>query len=263
MWNLARAMNPGNRWRYNRHTTRSTWALADGSLSPSDVGTQREQHVAHGVAGSIQRLMHFFLPREEEFFHLFLEMSERAYQAALILQKVFAGAENLEALRDSIGQLEHEVDEFKHECTRRLNRTFVTPIMFDRNDIIDLADELDSVVDFTRAAVDRTVLYRVKTIPEAAVNLSAVLVEATYALNEGVKLLPRLRDSNVQFIEDVNALENKGDQLLKQGLAALFGQEADPIEIIKWKEILDYVEEAIDHTEDTVNCIEAALVKNS
>ncbi len=93
--------------------------------------------------------------------------------------------------------------------------------------------------------------------------LSAILVEATSALAEGLHHLGKQRDSNAAFIEQVNTLENTGDRILKQGLADLFHNEKDPIEIIKWKEILDYVEEAIDHTEDAVNSIEAALVKNS
>jgi len=219
--------------------------------------------MAHGVAGSIQRLMHFFLPREEEFFNLFLEMSRRSHEAALLLQRLYTGADNPDELRAVMHRLEHEVDELRHECTRRLNRTFVTPIMFDRQDIITVADELDNVVDFTRAALDRTVLYRVRSIPQAVVDLVAILVEATRQVSEGVALLPKLRDSNVGFVEEVNTLENKADAVLKQGLADLFAQEKDPVEIIKWKEILDYVEEAIDHTEDLVNCIEAALVKNS
>lgn len=207
--------------------------------------------------------MHLFLPKEEEFFHLFAEMSARAYDGALVLQRLFAGDPDHQGLRDSITRLENEVDDLRHECTRRLNQTFVTPIMFDRQDIIDVADELDNVVDYTRAAVDRTVLYSVKTIPPAVVELAGVLVEATAALREGTKLLPRQRDASMAFVEEVNTLENQADAILKQGLAALFHEEKDPIEVIKWKEILDYVEEAIDHTEDTVNSIEAALVKNS
>lgn len=219
--------------------------------------------MAQGLAGSIQRLMHFFLPREEEFFHIFLEMSERAYHGALLLQQIFANASDRERLRDQVADLENQVDDLKHEVTRRLNRTFVTPLLFDRQDIIDLSDELDSVMDFIRAAADRTVLYAVRAIPQAAVELSGVLVDATRSVRDGVRMLPSLRDANVSFVEEVNALENKGDLILKQGLAHMFRTEQDAVEIIKWKEILDYLEEAIDHTEDTVNCIEAALVKNS
>lgn len=219
--------------------------------------------MAHGVAGSIQRLMHFFLPKEEDFFRVFAAMSERAYEGSLLLQKLFRGDPGHQALRDQIDKLEHEVDDLRHESTRRLNRTFVTPIMFDRQDIIDVADELDNVVDYTRAAIDRTVLYGVNTIPPAAVELATVLVAATESLRDGTRLLPRQRDSNMAFVEEINTLENKADMILKQGLATLFREEKDPVEIIKWKEIFDYVEEAIDHAEDTVNCIEAALVKNS
>lgn len=216
-----------------------------------------------GVAAGLQRIMHVMLPKEEEFFRIFVEMGDRAHRGSLLMQRLFDGATDTDALRDEVAKIENEVDDLRHECTRRLNRTFVTPIMFDRQDIIDVGDELDNIVDFTRAAVDRTILYRVRTIPEAVRQLSAVLVEATAALAEGLRHLGEQRDSNAAFIEHVNTLENTGDGILKQGLADLFHNEKDPIEVIKWKEILDYVEEAIDHTEDAANSIEAALVKNS
>ncbi|NUQ71512.1 MAG: DUF47 family protein [Chthonomonadales bacterium] len=219
--------------------------------------------MAQGLGGNIQRLMHLFLPKEEEFFKLFYEMSDHAHRAAQLLHELYTGHPNPEEIRDQVSDLEHQVDDLRHECTSRLNRTFVTPIMFDRQDIIDVADELDNVVDFIRAAADRSVLYNVRTIPPSVGELAAILVEVTGCLRDGVALLPKLRDSNVDFVKEVNTLENKGDVVLKQGLAALFRDEQDPIEILKWKEILDYVEEAIDHTEDTVNSIEAALVKNS
>jgi uncharacterized protein Yka (UPF0111/DUF47 family) len=207
--------------------------------------------------------MHQFLPKEEEFFRLFGEMGDRSHEGALLLQRLFDGDAEQSGLRDSIARVENEVDDLRHECTRRLNRTFVTPILFDRQDILDVADELDNIVDFTRAAIDRTVLYRVARIPEAVRQLAAVLVECTRELAGGLHMLPKLRDPSPHFIEQVNTLENNGDRILKQGLADLFLNEKDPIEIIKWKEIFDYVEEAIDHTEDAVNSIEAALVKNS
>ncbi|NLH99480.1 MAG: DUF47 family protein [Chthonomonadales bacterium] len=219
--------------------------------------------MAQGVAGRLQRLMHAFLPKEEEFFRLFAAMGDRAHEGALLLQALFDGNPDQTGLRDGIGKLENEVDDLRHDCTRRLNQTFVTPIMFDRQDIIDVGDELDNVVDFTRAAIDRTVLYRVARVPEAARALARILAECTHELAAGLHMLEKLRDSRAPFIERVNTLENEGDRILKQGLADLFDNERDPIEIIKWKEIFDYVEEAIDHTEDAVNTIEAALVKNS
>ncbi len=219
--------------------------------------------MARGAAGGIQRLMQFFLPKEEEFFGLFEHMAERAYQGALLLQELFHGGRSAEALQGPIMDLEHEVDDLKHECINRLNNTFVTPIMFDRQDILDLADELDSVVDFTRAAVDRTALYKVTTVPPAVAEMSDILVAATSAMHAAAGSLAKLRSAETTFVAEVNALENRADSVLKQGLAELFANEKDAITILKWKEILDYVEEAIDHCEDTVNTIEAALVKNS
>ncbi|NUP99032.1 MAG: DUF47 family protein [Armatimonadetes bacterium] len=214
-----------------------------------------------GLAGGIQKLMHFFLPKEEDFFELFVGMSTRAEESAKLLLALFEGGDPAELVKE-VARVENEVDELRHLCVRRLNDTFVTPIMFDRQDILDLSDSLDDVVDFTRAAVDRTALYRVQSVPAAAKRLAEIFVDCTKALAEGCHGLARMREAG-PFIEQVNTLENEADQVLKQGLADLFLHEENPVEIIKWKEIYDYVEEAIDHCEDTVNVIEAALVKNS
>jgi uncharacterized protein Yka (UPF0111/DUF47 family) len=103
----------------------------------------------------------------------------------------------------------------------------------------------------------------VTAAPAAVVEMSDILVAATSAMHAAAGSLAKLRSAETTFVAEVNALENRADSVLKQGLAELFANEKDAITILKWKEILDYVEEAIDHCEDTVNTIEAALVKNS
>lgn len=219
--------------------------------------------MSKGVAGSIQRVMHFFLPKEEDFFELFEAMSVKAREGAGVLQAVLHGEQPVDGAVESIKVIEEAVDELRHDCVKRLNDTFVTPIMFDRQDILDLGHHLDEIVDQTRAAIDRMSLYRVATRPAAAVQLSDLLVAATDALIVVCGDLHKLRTAEHAIIERVNALENEGDRVLKQGLADLFQTGSDPIEVIKWKEIYDYIEEAIDECEDVVQAIEAALVKNS
>ncbi len=216
-----------------------------------------------GLAGSLQRLMHFFLPKEEEFFELFAAMASDAQAAAELLRQLYEDGADPADLSARVGELEHRVDEVRHDSVKRLNDTFVTPIMFDRQDILDLGDKLDDVVDFIRAAVDRTMLYQVKRIPQTPRDLAAILAETTASLAELCGQLASLRSSNHPAITRINELENRGDRILKQGLADLFATETDPVEIIKWVEIYGYIEEAIDHCEDTASVIEAALVKNS
>lgn len=207
--------------------------------------------------------MHFFLPREEEFFPIFDEMARRAHEGAVLLRDMFQRYPDMQDAVAKIAEIEHAVDVLRHDCVRRLNDTFVTPIMFDRQDIFDLADILDDVVDFTRAAVDRTFLYRVDKVPEGISQMTEILVQATASLSEACGRLDQLRTAGTEFVHTVNDLENQADAILKRGLADLFQNEPNVVEIIKWKEIYDYVEQAVDHCEDTVNLIEAALVKNS
>jgi uncharacterized protein len=219
--------------------------------------------MARGVAGSIQRIMQSFLPREEDFFTLFAEMAAKAHQAAGLLTRLFAAYPDCQELVSAIDALEDDVDDLRHDCVRRLHETFVTPIMFDRQDIFDLADILDDVVDFTKAAADRTLLYQVTGIPPAVHELARCLEEATALLADACGRLEDLRADAAEFVQRVNAIENHADNTLKQGLAELFRSETNAVEVIKWKEIYDYLEEAIDHCEDTVNLIESALVRNS
>ncbi len=221
--------------------------------------------MSKGLAGSIQRLMHFFLPKEEEFFDLFAEMCAQARVAAGQLELLFQAAPDgdIAPLVEDIARLEHEVDRLVHNAVKRLNNTFVTPIMFDRQDILDLVHKLDDVVDYTRAAADRVFLYRVQMVPAPALELTNLLTQCTEQLASLCSDLAHQRSSDHPAVALVNSLENQADKVLKQALADLFCGDTPPIEVIKWKEIYDYIEEAIDHCEDTVTVIETALVKNS
>ena len=111
--------------------------------------------MGRGVAGGIQKLMHFFLPKEEDFFELFEQMSIKAHEGSGLLKQVMDGSVPADSMVEPVAVVEEDVDELRHNCVKRLNDTFVTPIMFDRQDILELAHALDEVVDQTRAAVDR------------------------------------------------------------------------------------------------------------
>ncbi|MBI5833267.1 MAG: DUF47 family protein [Armatimonadetes bacterium] len=168
-----------------------------------------------------------------------------------------------ESMVEPVAVVEEDVDTLRHDCVKRLNDTFVTPIMFDRQDILELAHALDEVVDQTRAAVDRMALYTPKAIPAAAAQMADLLVEATDAMKVVCSELAHLRTANTPHIERINEIENRADRVVKQALADLFHNEPDAIEVMKWKEIYDHLEEAIDCCEDVASAIEAALVKNS
>jgi uncharacterized protein len=219
--------------------------------------------MGRGVAARMQSFMHFFLPKEEEFFELFAGMAVRAHTAAIILEDLCAKYPQVDDQIQRIHELEHDADTLRHDCVRRLHATFVTPIMFDRQDILELADTLDDVLDNIKAAADRIELYAVEQIPSPVPRITRALVEATKVLSEACGRLEIIRPEANDFVKQINEIENEADAFIKHGLAELFRNESNPVEVIKWKEIYDYLEEAIDCCEDTANTIETALVKNS
>lgn len=208
-------------------------------------------------------MLHALVPREEEFFQLFERMSANMVAGVEILHELIHDFRDLPEKAAAIEEIEHEGDNLTHDVIRRLNSTFVTPVLFDRQDILALADRLDDVVDFTKAVIDRMHLYKVKTIKSHARELVDILLECVRNLHETISRLPKLSPANNSYVEIINRLENDGDRVLKDGLAALFDENCDPVEILKWKELYDYIEEAIDRCEDTVNVIEGSVVKNS
>ena len=215
-----------------------------------------------GIGGSIQRVMHFFMPKEEEFFGLFAQMSNEAHKAALLLQTMLQEYPGGEVTPAQIEEVEHGADKLRRECIHRLNETFVTPILFDRTDILQLTDTLDDVVDYTKAVSDRMNLYEVASVPPAAHKLAELLVAATDALREVCGRLEQVKPGEIDFVHRVNALENQGDDVLRQGLADLFHSDVGPIEVLKWKEIYEILEKATDRCEDVANIIEGVVLEH-
>lgn len=216
-----------------------------------------------GLAGSVQRVLQSVLPKEEEFFSLLADMTDKVMEGAEVLRGVTESFDRLPEAVTKIEEIEHETDRLNHECKQRLNATFVTPILFDREDIFELANELDDIVDFMKAAIDRISLYEVREMKEPAMEMARIIYDCAVSLKQTGAELKDLHPDRRYYTDSINALENEGDHVLKNGLAHLFKDEKDPIEVIKWKEIYDYLEEAIDRFEDTVAVIEAAVVKNS
>jgi len=175
------------------------------------------------------------IPREERFFDLFEEQGRNIVAAAERLREMIFDFSDAPAKSMAIKELEHVGDVLTHDLIRKINTTFVTP--FDREDVYALASRLDDVLDLIEAAADRLVLYRIK--------------EPTSASSKGYH----------QHCVEVNRLENEADRLLKELIAALFADVTDPIEVIKWKEIYETLEEVTDRCEDVVNVIEGIMLK--
>src|SRR4051794_23163003 len=207
----------------------------------------------------MSRLSQIFAPKEREFFDLFEEAGNNCVRAAGLLQHMLEHwPDHGEALRDVV-VCEQEGDRITHEIIQRLNQTFVTP--FDREDIIALASSLDDIVDYIEEVADFLGIYRIEAPMEQAQRMAAVLRDATRQINEAIPRLRTLKDVHHYTVE-VNRLENEGDRILRAALAALFDDGIDPMLVIRWKDIYERLEDAIDSTETAVHTLESIVIKN-
>ena len=210
----------------------------------------------------VQRVMRSMLPPEEDFFVLFQQQADKAVAAAEVLIAL-SEEFRLDWGVNQIKRIEHEADEVAHDITRKLNTTFVTPILFDREDILHLSDAFDDISDCIKGAIDRLQIFRVTEMTPEAGELAQILVAATKRLRETTRTMQGLRPGENVYCAEINALENEADAVLKRALGRLFEDGSDPVRIIKWKEIYDYIEEATDACEEVVNLIEGMVVKNA
>jgi predicted phosphate transport protein (TIGR00153 family) len=199
------------------------------------------------------------IPREVLFFDLFEQQAGYIIHAAQLLREMLHNFADARAKAHSIKEVEHQGDQVTHEVVKRLNTTFITPI--DREDIHDLATRLDDVLDYIEAAAERLVVYRIKEPTSAARAMSEVIVQQTHAMERAIKCLRTMDPGFHEQAVEVNRLENSADQLLRDSLAALFEEQGDPIEVIKWKEIYETMETVTDRCEDVVNVIEGIILK--
>jgi len=200
------------------------------------------------------------LPRNEQFFDLFDAAATNVVLGARYLHEMVENFDRAEELHKLIEETEHEGDITTHEIMERLNVTFVTPI--DAEDIRDLAKTLDDVLDYIEATADRMILYDVGKPSPYMVDMVRILEAAA---GEIVKVVNGLHDLKrprrlLDHCIEINRLENDGDRVSRRALADLF-RTATPMEAIKWKEIYEHVEMAIDKCEDIANIIESVVVK--
>jgi predicted phosphate transport protein (TIGR00153 family) len=158
-----------------------------------------------------------------------------------------------------IKEIEHEGDLVTHEIVKKLNTTFITPI--DREDIHALATRLDDVLDYIEASAERLVVYRIKEPTSASRAMADVIVKTVHSMDRTIRCLRTMDPTFHEHAVEVNRLENAADSLLRDSLAALFDEQGDPIEVIKWKEIYETMEIVTDRCEDVANVIEGIILK--
>lgn len=201
-----------------------------------------------------------FLPREEEFFDLFVAVAERNKEAARLLSQLFAAApERRTASIDAIKRLEHEADQITHEVVNRLDRTFITPL--DREDIYQLASDLDDVMDVMDGTARRAQIFHIGVAPQGVKQLTEVIERMVGVLAEGVGRLKK-GDDVMKYCVEAKKLEEEGDAIYHECLGKMFETEKDAIELIKWKELYDNLERTLDEAEDVANVLESITLKH-
>jgi predicted phosphate transport protein (TIGR00153 family) len=159
-----------------------------------------------------------------------------------------------------IKAIEHEGDEITHGIFTKLNQTFITP--FDREDIHELCSQLDDVIDLIDAAASRFVLYRVDAVRPGTVELVKILLSATVEVSAAINAI-ETPDKALKHCIEINRFENDSDRLCRTLIAQLFDEEKDSVQIIKWKEIFEVIETAVDKCEDVANVIEGVILKSA
>ena len=200
-------------------------------------------------------------PREDRFYQLFVEAASNMRQSAELLLALVRDFTDVPAKAKLIKELEHVGDELTHSAYELLNKVFVTPL--DREDIGGIASSLDDIVDLIEAAADDFVLLSVDHPLPAAVEMAQVLAQSSVEIQEVATAMRRLRHEHGAIRErltEINRLENEGDRLYRMAIQDLFHQQ-DPILIIKWKQIYDHIERAIDSCEDFADVIHGVLLK--
>jgi uncharacterized protein len=197
---------------------------------------------------------------DREFFDLFERAGANVVRAAELLEELISGFPDSQGLAREILICEQDGDQITHETVRRINQSFVTPI--DPKDILRLASAIDDIVDFIEEVADYLGLYKVEAPMLQAHALAHILVDATKEIEAAIRLVREYKDISKHTVE-VNRLENEADRIVRGAIASLFESGIDPIVVIRWKDIFDRLESAIDSTETAAYILEGIVIKNA
>ena len=206
------------------------------------------------------RISQAFAPRDRAYFELFEEAGRNVLRSAELLDALLSDYPDNKNLAQDIRDCEHEGDRITHELLSRLNHTFVTPI--DREDILALASALDDIVDYIEEVADYLGLYKIEAPMDQAIKLADVLKRSSVQISEAMPLLRGFKDISAYTVE-INRLENEGDKITREAIASLFDGGIDPMVVIRWKDLFERLEAAIDATEHVAHILEGVVIKNS
>ena len=199
------------------------------------------------------------LPREEKFYGDFQALADELKRGARTLEEMLARDPPSWDKADEIKEIEHKCDFLTHEIIQRLNRTFVTPL--DREDIHALARSLDDVMDAIDASAALVRLYKLNSVRFGARELAKIITACTDQVRLALTALEQHKGLTTHAVE-INRLENEADRTHQQAVSRLFDEERDPMVVMKWKEALDFLEDATDRCEDVANVLEGVMVKH-
>ncbi|HEY6844552.1 MAG TPA: DUF47 family protein [Thermoanaerobaculia bacterium] len=200
------------------------------------------------------------IPREEKFYSDFLSMADQLRIGARLLEEMFAIEPPVADKAHEVREVEHKCDFLTHEIIQRLNRTFVTPI--DREDIHAMARALDDVMDAIDDVATLIPLYRITAVKPGVREMTRIISASCDQIVIAVQALEKKRAGVLESAVEINRLENEADRAHQRAVGQLFDEEHDPIAVMKWKEILDTLEDATDRCEDVANLLENIVVKH-
>jgi len=200
------------------------------------------------------------IPRDEGFFTLFNQLSSKMKDAARLLRAMFAEPERLDHFVTEIKKVEHEADAVIQEVGKRLDRSFVTPL--DREDIYRLAQELDTVVDLIDGTARRAAMFKIRDVRPYAQRLAEILQHSIHSLDAAVRQV-KDRKAVPKHTLEVKRFEEEGDGVYAEAIGDLFKGTPDPIDVIKWKEVYDTLEGALDRCQTASIVLESISLKHS
>lgn len=199
------------------------------------------------------------IPREEKFYSDFQALADELKRGSQLLEEMVAADRPVWDKAEEIKEVEHKCDFLTHEIIQRLNRTFVTPL--DREDIHALARSLDDVMDAIDASAALIRLYKLEQVRFGARELAHIISASTHQVRLALDALEQHKGLITHAVE-INRLENEADRVHQQAVSRLFDDERDPLLVMKWKETLDFLEDATDRCEDVANVLEGVMVKH-
>jgi len=209
-------------------------------------------------------MLHRLMPKSDDFFSDFEAQAAAVIEGAVLLKALLDDFTDVPRKCQAIKDVEHRADDITHRAFARLHTQFITP--FDRSEIHRILSRIDDVLDLTDAAAERLGLYDLDAVLPEARELATVLVEQARKMEEAVKGLRNLKKDPQKILEackEMNVLENQADTLTRQTMAKLFKRGNDPLTVMKWKEIIDLIEDATDRAEDVANVIEGIVLEHA